>query len=229
MISPRFGHTATLLADGAVLVTGGTHTGDDQSVGGVELYNPATGEFFGVGNIGPDFYDLTATLLLDGTVLIAGVDGTTTVAQIYDHDLGTFTPTGNPIISGGAKTANLLHNGQILITHGTPSAEVYEPVASPFGTTVRFEPVAVRVCGSFIAKFYGDNLSRLTYFDVRYRLPGGETDYVVFDWQQGASRSHTVGLATPTGTWIVNGVRPHSPGDHTGPFTVVSARISVIP
>lgn len=57
--------TATLLADGRVLVTVGCSTA-------AELYDPATGTFTPTGSLAEVRGGSTATLLADGRVLIAG-------------------------------------------------------------------------------------------------------------------------------------------------------------
>ncbi len=80
----------------------------------------------------------TATLLPDGTVLIAGSEfpsgGALASAEIYDPVLGTFGPTGSMIAARYLHKATLLNNGQVLITGGfdlfpatTSSAEIYHP------------------------------------------------------------------------------------------------------
>jgi hypothetical protein len=67
MIEARSEHTATLLADGNVLLAGG-------AAGNIaELYDPATGTFTATGELAVGGrWGCTATLLKDGTVLIAG-------------------------------------------------------------------------------------------------------------------------------------------------------------
>ena len=78
MTEARGAHTATLLSSGKVLIVGGGNTG-----GGVppfagdgsataEVYDPATGTFTPTGNMSTARIGQTATLLLDGRVLIAG-------------------------------------------------------------------------------------------------------------------------------------------------------------
>jgi hypothetical protein len=89
----------------------------------------------------------TATLLNDGTVLIAGGLSTYNVltsalntAEIYDTKTGIFTATNGPMNSQHAyHTATLLNNGKVLIAGGvdstgltTASAELYDPVAKTF-------------------------------------------------------------------------------------------------
>jgi hypothetical protein len=78
-----------------------------------------------------------ATLLPDGTVLLAGsflFPGTN--AELYNPVTGAFTATGNMITRrGDGQTATLLNDGQVLITDGfsiypaiTSNAEIYHPV-----------------------------------------------------------------------------------------------------
>src|SRR5262245_3233551 len=83
----------------------------------------------------------TATLLLDGRVLIVGGDKTGT-AELYDPTTGTFTPTGNGTTGHGAltslyvggSTATLLADGRVLITGGT-RPELYDPATGSFTAT----------------------------------------------------------------------------------------------
>jgi WD40 repeat protein len=78
-------HTATLLPNGKMLVTGG---GQDQT--SAELYDPATDIWTLTGALRAARGGHTATLLPNGKVLVAGgASGTST--ELYDPATGTWT------------------------------------------------------------------------------------------------------------------------------------------
>jgi len=91
---------ATRLADGRVLVIGGSADGwsyNDHCYAEAEIYDPATGSFTATGSMADALVAQTATLLPDGRVLIAGGhDASTDVAgaEIWDPETGTFAPVG---------------------------------------------------------------------------------------------------------------------------------------
>ena len=149
---PRQQHTATLLADGTVLIVGGYSQTAGDAVSSAEIYDPMQGTFTSTN--GPPAtarYGHTATLLNDGTgrVLIVGgfsSGGELTSAELYDPSTGGFSPAGNLVAAAGfGSTATLLSNGQVLIAAGingagyapTPStaAELYDPSAGTFTQT----------------------------------------------------------------------------------------------
>jgi hypothetical protein len=70
MTVARFGHTATLLPDGTVFITGGDGNYEPTHV--AELYSPGTRAFFVAGNMEFGRVGHQATLLEDGRVLITG-------------------------------------------------------------------------------------------------------------------------------------------------------------
>ena len=77
MTRARDNHIATLLPDGTVLVSGGETQECDVQVGFctttiVEAFDPATGSFQAVGNMNAPRAGHTATLLMNGTILLAG-------------------------------------------------------------------------------------------------------------------------------------------------------------
>jgi hypothetical protein len=88
----------------------------------------------------------TATLLGNGTVLIAGGSGSTGgavgVAELYNPSTGTFTTTGTMATPRSRHTATLLGNGKVLLAGGlnnsgvyTASAELYDPATGHFTAT----------------------------------------------------------------------------------------------
>jgi hypothetical protein len=132
MTEARALHTATLLLNGKVLITGGTPgTG---ALASAELYDPSSGTFAPTGNMAAGRLGHSATLLPDGRVLITA--GST--AEIYDPASGSFSPTGNMITPRSGHTATLLNNGKVLIAGacGTKgdltSAELYDPPTGTF-------------------------------------------------------------------------------------------------
>ena len=70
----RQSHTATLLADGTVLIAGGSRNGSNggSAIASAEIYDPASGTFSATADMTIPRWGQTATLLTDGTVLIAG-------------------------------------------------------------------------------------------------------------------------------------------------------------
>src|SRR5438105_4480950 len=85
MATARSQHTATLLANGKVLVAGGNNT--IGHVAGAELYDPSTGTWALTGSMAAARYLHTATLLPNGKVLVAGGlgdFGLLASAELYD-------------------------------------------------------------------------------------------------------------------------------------------------
>jgi len=126
-----------LLADGRVLLVGGTY---GATAGAAELFDPNSGAFSVTGPRSQVELN-TATLLTNGTVLVvtASFDFSTDEAAIYDPASGTFTDIGNTIGYHGYSAAVRLADGTVLISggeifggDGSSSAELYLPSSHTF-------------------------------------------------------------------------------------------------
>jgi hypothetical protein len=84
--TPRWGHTATLLPDGRVIIIGGySWYGRVQS--SVEIFDPASNRWYAARPLSHARANHTATLLADGTILVVGgssVAGATDTAERYN-------------------------------------------------------------------------------------------------------------------------------------------------
>jgi len=143
MTTARTGHTATLLLNGKVLITGGSK----ERPASAELFDPVTSTFTRTGNMTTGRYGNTSTLLPDGRVLIVGgfyVGHYLDSAEIYDPLTGTFTQTGYMLAPQHyGHRAVLLNNGKVLIAGGGAECpndgcsiadypEIYDPDSGTF-------------------------------------------------------------------------------------------------
>jgi N-acetylneuraminic acid mutarotase len=138
MTTARRGHTATRLADGRVLITGGLTccgpTGE-AFANTAEIYDPRSNLFRPTGSLLNARAFHAATLLADGRVLVTGGftdagESTTKSAEIYDPASGQFAASG-PMQSGRfAHASILLTDGRVLVLGGPNSsalAELFDP------------------------------------------------------------------------------------------------------
>ena len=224
--TPRYGHTATLLANGKVLVVGGLERtlAPFSVTDSAELYDPATGTWSRTGNLNTGRIGHTATLLPNGKVLVAGgrdhlappFFGLTDSVELYDPATGTWSNTGNLNTSRSGHTATLLANGQVLVAGGVTtdcilldSAELYDPATGMWTLTGSLRTARslhlatllpsdnVLVAGGYI---YGS----LTFLAARrsMTLLQGAGAAPTISTDPGLTRQHCCPLARP---WSLNG------------------------
>jgi hypothetical protein len=149
----RYGHTATLLRDGRVLVVGGNI--DDRPIDSAELYDPRSGRWSATGSLNEPRAWHRATLLDDGRVLVAGGrefeppdEGgefrATDSAEIYDPTTEVFTPAGRMTVARGGYPlccgqvahfpTTVLADGRVLIAGGSdkPGLDLFDPRTNTF-------------------------------------------------------------------------------------------------
>jgi len=135
MLEPRALHTATLLPDGRLLVVGGVGpSGGGTALAAAELYHPAAQSWSPAGVMSSGRTGHTATLLLDGRVLVAGGVSRETggnplaSTEFYDPVTNTWS-TGPPMLAPrGGHTATLLLDGRVLaVGGGATVAELFDP------------------------------------------------------------------------------------------------------
>ena len=144
MTANRNGHTATLLADGRVLVAGGEALFGGDPFDSAEIFDPSTGTFSPTGFMTEARSQQYAVLLSNGKVLVGGgFASIMTSAELFDPATGLFAQTGS-MTSGARSTAlaKLLSSGQVLVAGGkdsnsraTNSAELYNPATGTFVAT----------------------------------------------------------------------------------------------
>ena len=143
LVTARQNHTATLLANGKVLVVGGIN---GSLLASSELFDPSTGQWTStVGSLHDARQSHTATLLANGKVLVAGgagVAGPLSDSELFDPATGLWTLTsGSLTVWRQGHTATLLPNGKVLVAGGYSgssllgSSELYDPATDSWNPT----------------------------------------------------------------------------------------------
>jgi hypothetical protein len=178
MSTNRYYHTATLLPDGRVLVSGGSNGTVSATnpwpgkiaLGSAETYDPELGTWSPTPLMSTARFFHTATLLQDGRVLVSGgqtsegqyLEYSSASAEIYDPTRDTWSPTGSmtaspfgPWLGRETHSAVLLLDGQVLVSGGiiqsvqtspdhsgssegyyiSETAEIYDPASGTWHVT----------------------------------------------------------------------------------------------
>jgi Kelch motif len=209
MTTSRYSHTATLLANGKVLVTGG-YDESPAPQASAEVYDPLSGSWSATGSMTTIRSVHTATLMANGKVLVAGGSDASfrlASAEVYDPLSGTWSATAPMTTPRVQYTATLLANGTVLVVGGIAdsgflaSAEVYDPLSGTWSPT-----------GSMTVSREGHTATLLANGTVLvtggYSDSGPQASAEVYDPLSGswsATGSMSTGHAYHTATLLANG------------------------
>lgn len=142
LVSIRAFHTATLLANGKILLSGGAYQGQPADV---ELYDPSAKSSVAVGGSINKALSGSATLLSSGSVLFVGAGNTPAASALYNPITNIWTDAGTLSKSHVWHTATALPNGKVLVVGGdnytdgvgsnaTDVCEQYDPATNNWST-----------------------------------------------------------------------------------------------
>jgi N-acetylneuraminic acid mutarotase len=212
MHTPRSYHSATLLADGRVLVVGGVEASNDVTgtvLASAELYDPFTNSWTPSAPMPVARARHTAVLLADHRVLVIGgtdaayfvSSGYFPTAEIFDPATQSWSPVADMTYARIYATATLLPDNRVLVVGddgvNERTAEIFDPrsdgwLPAPDPGVGRAEHVAVGLPSGAVLVAGGV----------------GETSAQLFDWRRNAwSSAGTLAVirASATATLLDDG------------------------
>ncbi len=137
LTTPTDGHTATLLQDGRVLISGGGSSdglNPRVTLASAQLFDPKTAAWSNAASLQVPRSLHTATLLGDGSVLAAGGSQLSSAERYHpDGGGGSWSTVSDLTTARDTHAASLLPDGGVLVAGGntpagpTPSSEIYRP------------------------------------------------------------------------------------------------------
>ncbi len=223
----RAEHTATLLSDGRVLITGGDITasaGNNYTIANTaEIFNPSTGNFSPTGSMATTRSGHYAVLLPDGQVLVGGGADNyyPPPAELFNPSSGTFALTGT-MVEGyrGFAAATLLSSGQVLVAGGyvivpdglaagastelyTPSSGIFTPAGNMTAARTYFTATLLadgRVLAAGGQYSTGEYSSAEVYTPLALGLVTSQTGVTFQSAPSGSPAAQTVEVLSPTST-----------------------------
>jgi N-acetylneuraminic acid mutarotase len=162
MTTARAAHSASLLADGTVLVIGGETAARDM-IASAEIYDPVAEKWSTTESLPTARSNHVAVTLADGGILVAGGGRSAPIGQpssaevmgsalIFDPSTKHFTATGSLVTPRSHAKAVRLDNGEVLIAGGGAATTHQDcngvpncgPIADPLASVERFDPATGR-------------------------------------------------------------------------------------
>ena len=241
LIEGRSGHTATLLDNGKVLVTGGTaqrdpfFPQDEVQLASAELYDPARDRWTSAPNIAIPRAGHTATLLAHRQGAGGGrspgdANAVLASAQLYDPKTNKWSSVASLNKARAFHTESLLADGRVLIAGGMDStgaslssAEIFNPTTGTWSAAgnliaARFEHRASRLANGKVLVTGGRGPERII-FDQRFFVPIASVEIynpATNSWTSGAAMSvprteHTATVLSSGKVLVAGGVCTFAP------------------
>lgn len=204
MREAREEHSATLLADGRVLVVGG-RDGTRHPIATAELFDPRRGTWTAAATLATPRFSHDAVRLQDGRVLVLGGDDDSATVQIYDprSDLwGAVLPS--PVVRSPA-TATLLDDGSVFVYSGAGAPAIFDPRRASWrevAGSARDGHVATRLADGrlLVAGGIGESPEHALYYsrDGRTKTVGEIIDPTLAQYRVSTKPDHSAPSAFPS-------------------------------
>jgi hypothetical protein len=222
MNNARWEHAAVLLPDGKVFVVGGVLENHiNNATSSAEAYDPNTSTWTPRSAMGTAIASPTATLLSNGSVLVAGGRnsfGSVSLAKIYYPSINQWYSVASMASSRCNHTSTSLSDGKVLIAGGTSSGnailssvEIYSATQPPPVVTapsIASEPSGLNVTAGASATFSvsaeGTSPSYQWYKDGSLISGATASSYTIPSAQASDAGNYTVFVYNTAGSVISN-------------------------
>ena len=183
MLVARGGAAAVTLADGRVLVVGGSGDADGAPLGSAEIFDPAAGTWESAGSLATTRHGFSLVALPDGGALVVGgisggeTPAVTASAERLDPRSRTWSSAGSMQSAAANRSAVLLGDGRVLVAGGMGGPD-FQPGSRAIADAELYDPAPGTWTATTPLPEPRERAIAVTLADRSVLLVGGDRGYV---------------------------------------------------